>query len=168
MALAVGPAAACMLVLALVVLVCDGPPVVLFQPRVGRHGVVFHMPKFRTMYPVGDCRVKRVTRLGRFLRRHRLDELPQLLCVLAGTMSLVGPRPELPELASSHGPRHRRRLAARPGLTGLWQIRASRRKSIRDQVGYDLLYLDKARPCLDLWVLARTVPFAFGPKPWQI
>jgi len=167
-ALATAPAMIAMLLIALAVLLRDGWPIVLRQPRMGMSGKPFQMWKFRTMRPGAGDDECRITSLGRFLRRHRLDELPQLFAVIAGTMSVVGPRPELAEIASGYGPLHRQRLVARPGLTGLWQIRGSRRKAIHEQIEYDLLYLSRASPCMDMWLVARTIWFILAPKTWQI
>ena len=155
-----------MAAIAVLVLLCDGLPVVLLQQRVGRCGGVFTMPKFRTMRDEGD-RGFQATSLGKFLRRHRLDELPQLVTVLRGHMSLVGPRPELVEIVSQYQPRHRRRLLAKPGVTGIWQIMGSRRRRIHQELRYDLYYLRRATILLDLKVLLRTVPFLFAPGECQ-
>ena len=166
--LAMGPAMAVMALVAAAVLVADGWPVVLVQRRVGKGGSVFGMPKFRTMRNDPVSGEPQPTRLGAFLRRHRLDELPQLFTVLTGRMSLVGPRPELVEIVSEYRRGHRRRLRVRPGLTGLWQLRASRRLRIHQAMGYDLHYIRRATLGLDLKILAMTVPFLIAPGEAQV
>lgn len=162
------PALALMALVGLLVLACDGWPIMLFQTRVGERGRLFRMPKFRTMRlrPGGD--EKSITGIGRVLRKHRLDELPQVFSVLLGHMSLVGPRPELVEIVADYSAHHRQRLAAKPGVTGIWQVRGSREVNIHESLGYDRLYLRKASLCLDLKILAMTIRFVIRPKPHQI
>jgi exopolysaccharide biosynthesis polyprenyl glycosylphosphotransferase len=133
---------------ALVKLTSPGPA--LFrQERVGKNGRSFSMYKFRTMFrdapryayspKVGED--PRITPVGRLLRRASLDELPQLLNVLRGDMSLVGPRPEMPFIVEQYSPLHRQRLAVKPGITGLWQLSADRAFLIHENIEYDLYYL---------------------------
>lgn len=163
-----GPSIVAMIVVAAAVLVCDGRPVVLMQRRAGKGGRVFRMPKFRTMLNGACVRDRQVTRLGGFLRKHRLDELPQLFSVLLGRMSLVGPRPELVDIVAEYRPSHRRRLIANPGLTGLWQVLGTRERNIHEQIGYDLHYLRKANLRMDLRISIRTIRFMIRPKAWQV
>ena len=99
----------------------------------------------------------RVTRVGRFLRRHSLDELPQLFNVLKGEMSLIGPRPALPTEVAGYDRTARRRLAARPGMTGLWQVSGRSRLSWQESVDVDLEYVDNWSPGLDAAIAARTL-----------
>ncbi|MBL1083016.1 sugar transferase [Streptomyces actinomycinicus] len=146
------------------------------QTRVGRDGVPFPLWKFRTMVAGADRmragleeanendghmfkvrRDPRVTPLGRFLRRHSLDELPQLVNVVLGHMSLVGPRPPLPEEVARYDERERRRLTVKPGLTGLWQVSGRSDLSWHEAVSLDLRYVDNWSCGWDLSVLARTV-----------
>ena len=101
---------------------------------------------------------RRVTRVGLWLRRTSLDELPQLLNVLRGEMSLVGPRPPLPYEVEQYDDRQMRRLTARPGLTGLWQVSGRNQLSYRSMVELDLEYIDQWSHWLDLTILMRTVP----------
>jgi lipopolysaccharide/colanic/teichoic acid biosynthesis glycosyltransferase len=130
------------------------------------------MAKIRTMHPcVEPYRPSPksedsvlVTRTGRFLRRHRIDELPQIFSILVGRMSVVGPRPEIPEAAAGYGRVQRRRLAVKPGLTGLWQVLADRMAPIGDNMKYDLYYLRRASLRLDLKILVLTVVFVIWPK----
>ncbi len=124
-------------------------PVFFRQERIGKGGRRFTMFKFRTMYrdaPVysnspGAGDDPRVTPLGRFLRHTSLDELPQLINVLLGQMSLVGPRPEMPFIVEQYSPMQRQRLGVKPGLTGLWQISPARGFPIHENLEYDLYYL---------------------------
>jgi len=154
-------------------------PVVFRQRRVGRHGKPFEMLKFRSMVREADERKPalahlnegatglfkipedpRVTRVGRFLRRWQLDELPQLLNVLRGEMSLVGPRPLIPEEDQQIEGWYRRRLDVPPGITGHWQILgSSARISLEEMVKLDYLYVANWSPWGDLRLLLRTVPF---------
>jgi lipopolysaccharide/colanic/teichoic acid biosynthesis glycosyltransferase len=100
----------------------------------------------------------RVTPLGRFLRRSSLDELPQLMNVLAGDMSLVGPRPAPPREVQGYDLWHRRRLSMRPGITGLWQVEARMDDHFDERAELDLRYIDHWSLWMDLRILARTVP----------
>ena len=156
------------LVLALVIKLDSGGPVLFRQERVGQNGKLFLMYKFRTMftdapsyeYSPQSSRDPRITRLGRFLRRTSLDEIPQLLNVLRGNMSLVGPRPEMPFIVSQYNERHRRRLQVKPGLTGLWQLSGDRAFLIHENVEYDLYYIQHRNFFMDLAILLHTSIFA--------
>jgi exopolysaccharide biosynthesis polyprenyl glycosylphosphotransferase len=157
----------------------DKGPVLFRQPRVGLHGRTFSVVKFRTMHPGADARRAelaarntihghafkldddpRVTRVGRFLRRTSLDELPQLQNVLFGDMSLVGPRPPLPNEVAGYDIWHRRRLSMKPGITGLWQVRGRRDPEFDHWVEADLEYIDRWSLWLDVQILFRTIPAA--------
>jgi lipopolysaccharide/colanic/teichoic acid biosynthesis glycosyltransferase len=150
-------------------------PVLLGQERVGRHGRVFRMWKFRTMEAdrrthqmqwVGEDRRKthksatdpRITKLGRFLRATRLDELPQFVNVARGDISLVGPRPELLSVVAEYEPWQHRRHAVKPGVTGLWQISDRGDKLLKDCTELELEYLDSVSFATDVRILARTLP----------
>jgi exopolysaccharide biosynthesis polyprenyl glycosylphosphotransferase len=142
--------------------------------RVGRSGETFRCAKFRTMYVGSDALREdiigepdegiaeryrddpRVTRVGRFLRRWSLDELAQLFNVAAGSMSLVGPRPMLPEELSLLGDRENRRHLTKPGLTGLWQISGRKEVSWEDRMRMDLHYIETWSIALDLVIIAKT------------
>lgn len=169
-------AAPLLVLLAVVVLLDSGGPVIFRQKRVGLNGAPFYVYKIRTMRHRGDeeglgpgartaggivlkeSADPRVTRAGRFLRKYSLDELPQLLNVLRGEMSMVGPRPLVWGEVDMDDPRHQRRLEALPGLTCLWQI-SGRNKIDRDgHIRLDLEYLDRRSFWLDLWILLRTIP----------
>ena len=164
----VGPALFVVLVVAALIWFLDGGPVLIVQRRVGKGGHTFRMPKFRTMRGDGNEDDLEITRLGSHLRRHRLDELPQFFCVLLGTMTLVGPRPELTQIASEYSARARRRLLAKPGMTGLWQVQATREQPIHAYLGYDLAYLRRASLWLDVVILLRTIRFVIRPRRDQV
>ena len=163
-----------LLVVAGTVLFALGRPVLYRQRRVGQVGEVFRVWKFRTMLP--DRRVverpvdierrvchkreddHRHTRIGTVLRRWRLDELPQLVNILAGSMSLVGPRPELVEVVSRYQPWQHRRHAVKPGLTGLWQVsRPTYSWLMHENTHIDLDYIDRIGLKTDVRILLRTV-----------
>jgi lipopolysaccharide/colanic/teichoic acid biosynthesis glycosyltransferase len=158
------PAALVLAVVLPVALVLQGWPLFFVQERVGRHGVPFRLLKLRTMSggPSADGRAyrehTRVTGLGRALRRLRLDELPQLVNVLSGAMSLVGPRPLLPGHVAAAGGGGRRH-DVRPGLTCYAQLELARTGWLDryDQVRLDELYLDRMSPRTDAAILLATV-----------
>lgn len=135
------------------------------QTRVGRHGDPFILYKFRTMKPETDeyevAPVKkddpRITAFGRFLRRTSLDELPQLFNVLAGSMSLVGPRPEMDFIVKEYNAWQRRRLEVKPGITGLWQIMGRKELPLHENLEYDFYYMRNQSLMLDFAILARTL-----------
>jgi lipopolysaccharide/colanic/teichoic acid biosynthesis glycosyltransferase len=140
-----------------------GAPVLYRQVRAGRHGQLFTLIKFRTMRPnaLGEDALAsdgvRLTALGRFLRATSLDELPQLWNVLRGDMALVGPRPLLPEYLPRYSPEQSRRHEARPGLTGLAQIRGRNGLSWEEKFALDVWYVDHWSLGLDLSILWRTL-----------
>ena len=143
-------------------------PALFRQKRVGLNGSCFHMFKFRTMYTHAVAYAysptqphdERITRVGRFLRRTSLDELPQLLNVLTGSMSLVGPRPEMPFIVESYSDRHFQRLRVKPGITGLWQLSGDRAYLIHENIEYDLYYIQHRNFFMDLAILLHTMIFA--------
>jgi lipopolysaccharide/colanic/teichoic acid biosynthesis glycosyltransferase len=147
----------------------DSPGPALFrQQRVGRRGRLILVYKFRTM-TVGsptfgpkpaDHSDDRVTRIGHFLRRSSLDELPQLFNVLRGEMSLVGPRPEQPFLVEQYLDWQRERLEVLPGMTGWWQV-SGRKQPMHDHVEEDLFYVQHRSMWLDMRILWRTVGTLF-------
>ncbi len=143
-------------------------PIFFVQERVGRHGKKFKMYKFRTMFveapkydfsPTSGTDM-RITRIGRFLRRSSLDELPQLFNVLKGDMSLVGPRPEMPFIVEKYTALHRQRLEVTPGITGLWQLSADRKYLIHENIEYDLYYIRNRSFFMDVAILLHTLAFA--------
>lgn len=162
----------CLLIMALpiaaliaAVIKYDSPGPVLFrQERIGKDGRPFELLKFRTMHtwspkyrrsPTSNLDA-RITRVGRLLRRLSLDELPQLLNVLKGDMSLVGPRPEMPFIVDQYSDAALARLAVRPGITGLWQISRARSLPIHHNLQYDLFYIERQSIFLDAAILLRT------------
>ncbi len=167
-----------MLVVAAMVFVSLGNPVILRQERVGLGGRTFHVYKFRSMHadrrrrPVPfagrDRRVThkseddpRLTPVGRLIRRLSLDELPQLLNVLRGEMSMVGPRPELPHIVDAHYALYEhRRHAVKPGMTGLWQVSERGSGVMHEHVDVDLDYVDRVSFTTDVGILLRTIPAA--------
>ncbi|WP_179280889.1 MULTISPECIES: sugar transferase [Streptomyces] len=165
-----------LLAVALCVRFSSRGPVFHRQVRQGQHNRPFTMWKFRTMVADAEARKEqltednevdgplfkmrrdpRVTPVGRTLRRTSIDELPQLFNVLLGQMSLVGPRPPLPEEASRYDEREHRRLAVKPGLTGLWQVSGRSDLSWQETVSLDLWYVDNWSVATDMGLLARTV-----------
>jgi lipopolysaccharide/colanic/teichoic acid biosynthesis glycosyltransferase len=145
---------------ALLVAIDVGLPVVFWQQRPGRYGRPFKLFKFRTMRPAHDAHGHRIaeelrsSEIGSFLRRSRLDELPQLYNILTGEMSLVGPRPLLPvDQPEGHMPR----LVARPGLTGWAQVNGGREISPQDKAALDVWYIENASLWLDITILLRTL-----------
>ena len=104
------------------------------------------------------ARDQRVTAIGRWLRRFSVDELPQIINVIRGEMSLIGPRPALPYEVEQYEPRHRRRLEVLPGVTGLWQVSGRNHLSFEDMVRLDVQYLENWSLVGDLKILARTMP----------
>lgn len=144
----------------------DSPgPALFVQKRVGQNGKLFDMYKFRSMFadapryalsPTSSSD-PRITRIGRFLRRASLDELPQLINVFMGTMSLVGPRPEMPFIVERYDARQRQRLHAIPGITGLWQLSADRAFPIHKNIEYDLYYIRNRTVLLDVAILIHTL-----------
>ena len=142
-------------------------PVVFAQERVGLHGRRFTMYKFRSMRansegsadaPSKQPDDPRVTRVGRVLRRSSLDELPQLLNVLRGDMTLVGPRPELPSLTSTYEPWQWQRACVPAGLTGWWQVNGRSDRPLHLHTDDDLYYLSNCSLRLDLRILLLTIP----------
>lgn len=147
----------------------DSPgPIFFSQERIGRGGKPFRLYKFRSMYVnapkyalhpnVADD--PRITPIGRILRRTSLDELPQLINVLRGEMSLVGPRPEMPFIVEQYSVHQRQRLDVIPGITGIWQLSADRAFLIHENIFYDLYYIRHRSFFMDVAILLHTVAFA--------
>ncbi|AFV03701.1 MULTISPECIES: sugar transferase [unclassified Dehalobacter] len=157
-------------------------PAVFRQERVGRNGALFTIYKFRTMVPNADAVMKekiellkkegkfdpdnfifqdkddpRITKSGRFLRKSSLDELPQLLNIINGTMSIVGPRPEVPEIVDQYTPEQRHRLDMPPGVTGLAQVNGRSELTLTETLNYDVEYVQNWRFGLDLKILWKTL-----------
>ena len=176
------------IILALVVRLESPGPVLFGQQRVGRGGKRFTIYKFRTMRPDAQGRNEIVvpqvsdfttyvfdpleggrqyTRIGRFLRSSSLDELPNLANVLRGDMSIVGPRPEVPELVDQYLPEYHRRHNVKPGITGLAQISGRASLTYEETMHYDLQYVDDHSFVRDLAILARTVPTVISRRGAQ-
>jgi lipopolysaccharide/colanic/teichoic acid biosynthesis glycosyltransferase len=143
-----------------------GAPVLFRQRRSGLHGAEFLIVKFRTMRPPqwpGQPDRERETELGAVLRRTSLDELPQLVNVLRGEMSIIGPRPTLPEQTRHYSPRQRERLSVRPGLTGWAQVSGRNALSWPERIELDLWYLENRSARLDLLIILRTIRQVLRP-----
>jgi lipopolysaccharide/colanic/teichoic acid biosynthesis glycosyltransferase len=173
-----------MLGIAVAVRATSTGPALVRQERVGRYGRTFIAYKFRSMRQDAEMlrdglengnnhdsptlfkmrRDPRVTRVGRLLRRTSLDELPQLINVARGDMSLVGPRPPLPREVMHYEPRHLQRLAVTPGLTGLWQVRGRSELPFEEMVSLDLEYIERWSLWLDLAILLRTPAAVVGGR----
>ncbi|MGH2868799.1 MAG: sugar transferase, partial [Solirubrobacteraceae bacterium] len=172
-----------MLTMALAVKLSSRGPVFFCQPRIGQRGEGFEMLKFRSMVvhaerikdklqdrnEAGDGLFKiaddpRVTRVGRLLRRSSLDELPQLINVFRGDMTLVGPRPLVPDEDAQIEGWKRRRLALKPGMTGLWQVFGSSRIPVQEMVKIDYLYGANWSIWLDIKILLRTIPYVLRQR----
>lgn len=148
----------------------DRGPIFYIHPRVGKDGKEFPFFKFRTM-AVGSDRQgyelqtqdPRITRIGNFLRRWSLDEVPQLLNVIRGEMSLIGPRPTLAYQVEQYTPRQRGRLSVRPGLTGLAQVKGRNSLTWPERIELDLQYIENYSLWLDLSILLQTFEAVLRP-----
>ena len=170
-----------MLLIGLAIRLDDGGPALFAHPRVGRDGSPFPCLKFRTMARDAPARLKahlaqnaearreweqmrkltndpRITRLGKFLRISSLDELPQLINILRGEMSIVGPRPIVSEERFRYGRYFVHYCRLKPGLTGLWQVSGRNGTTYRRRVALDVRYYRARSIRLDLWIIMRTVP----------
>lgn len=165
-------------VIAILIKLDSSGPAIFKGKRVGQHGKIFYILKFRSMVvdapqkgPTITCKDDpRVTKMGRFLRKTKLDELPGLLNVLKGEMSLVGPRPEVPTWVERYTPQQRAVLTVKPGITGLVQIKyrneeellsganleAEYSKIMNDKLNIDLSYVENRSFSLDLYILVKT------------
>jgi exopolysaccharide biosynthesis polyprenyl glycosylphosphotransferase len=162
---------------ALAVKLTSRGPLLFKQLRVGQHGRTFHMLKFRSMVQNAEAlkdklmakneqtgpvfkmtRDPRITRIGRFIRKYSIDELPQLINVLRGDMSLVGPRPPLPTEVAKYEAWQRRRLSVRPGLTCVWQVSGRNQISFEEWMLLDMRYIDHWSLAQDLHLILKTVP----------
>lgn len=165
-----------LLFIAIVVKLDSEGPILYVSERIGRNGRCFRFLKFRTMVKDADSlrsgllhlnerkgqlfkmsNDPRMTRMGRFLRRYSLDELPQFYCVLTGHMSVVGPRPCLPSEFARYTQEQRRRLEAVPGITGLWQVEARRNPSVEAYFKLDNHYVDNWNLWMDAKILMKTL-----------
>jgi len=176
-----------LIIVALLIRLDSKGPIFFRQKRAGLNGKEFYMLKFRSMYVNSDDSVHReaivqymngaslnghartdapyklvndprVTRIGRFIRKTSIDELPQFINVLRGEMSLVGPRPPLPYEVEAYSPRDQLRLGGKPGLTGMWQVYGRSRVSFNSMVDMDIAYLQQQSIWQDLKLIALTLP----------
>jgi lipopolysaccharide/colanic/teichoic acid biosynthesis glycosyltransferase len=166
-----------------VVIKLDSPGSIFFrQQRLGKDGQTFHIWKFRTMVDnavnlgaglVTFQKDPRINRVGAWLRKYRIDEVPQLLNILNGEMSLVGPRPLLPEYLHAYSQRDRRRLLVKPGATGWQQVNGGSQNTWDERITLDLWYVDNWSLWVDLKVMLRTIPIllkadtVYGKDGWQ-
>jgi len=172
------------LIIALLIKAEDGGPVIFAQTRVGKFGREFKMYKFRSMCMNAEQRLQellaknrhkegvtfkikndpRLTRTGKWLMKFSFDELPQFFNVLEGSMSLVGPRPPVPREVALYSLADRRRLAAKPGITCLWQIAGRSEIDFSGQVKLDVNYIETQNFGVDVKILAKTVPAVLSGK----
>jgi lipopolysaccharide/colanic/teichoic acid biosynthesis glycosyltransferase len=170
--------------ISLLIKIEDGGPVMFAQTRVGKGGRLFAMYKFRSMCLNAEEKIKtllaanqhaqgitfkikkdpRITRVGKWLRKFSLDELPQFYNVLNGTMSIVGPRPPIPREVAQYSMADRRRLTVTPGITCLWQIGGRSEIDFPEQVELDVLYIETQSFWGDVTILVKTVPAVLTGK----
>ncbi len=171
------------LLIALLIKLDSKGPVLFVQERNGFKGKVFRMYKFRSMVTCAEDMIKdieeknevkghmfkirddpRITKLGRFLRRTSIDELPQLFNIIKGDMSIVGPRPPILREVVKYDAWHKLRLSVKPGLTGLWQIRGRNEVGFEEMVRLDLKYIRERKFLYDMKIILKTVPVLFGDR----
>lgn len=173
-----------LLILTAIIIKLDSKGPVLFsQKRCSRHGKVFNMYKFRSMCMDAEEKLEqvqylneakgsmfkikddpRLTRIGKFIRKTSIDELPQLLNILRGDMSIVGPRPPLPSEVGTYDSRHKLRLVVKPGLTGLWQISGRSNLGFEDMIRLDLKYITERNLLYDIKIILKTIPVVLSSK----
>lgn len=161
----------------------DGGPIIYKQVRVGKDGRHFEMYKFRSMVTNADQLLEklrdqnevdgamfkmkhdpRITKIGHFIRKHSLDELPQLVNVIEGNMSLVGPRPPLPSEVEQYTEYDKQRLYVVPGCTGLWQSTVRNKVGFNEMVQLDIKYIQEASFMFDLWIIWKTIEILIKPN----
>lgn len=172
-----------MIIIAVLIKTEDHGPIFYKQVRVGKNGKTFKMYKFRSMFVNADkmlAKLKehndvegpmfkmkddpRITKVGHFIRKHSLDELPQFLNVLRGDMSLVGPRPPLPSEVEEYSEYDKQRLFVIPGCTGLWQATERNEVGFNEMVQLDIQYIQRASFIFDLWIIWKTVEIIIRPN----
>lgn len=172
-----------MIIIAVLIKGEDHGPIFYKQVRVGKNGKTFKMYKFRSMFINADKMLDklkdqndvdgpmfkmmddpRVTKIGHFIRKHSLDELPQFLNVLKGDMSLVGPRPPLPSEVAEYSDYDKQRLLVIPGCTGLWQATERNKVGFNEMVQLDIQYIKRASFMFDLWIIWKTVKIVIKPN----
>ena len=151
-------------ILALLIKLESRGPIFFTQKRSGKDGKPFNCFKFRSMRVNADAdnqqatkNDRRITRIGKFIRKTSLDELPQFFNVLMSDMSIVGPRPEMPFIVNTYTEEQRQRLSVKPGITGVWQISAVRGEPIHANMEYDLFYIEHRSMLLDHIIAVKTV-----------
>jgi lipopolysaccharide/colanic/teichoic acid biosynthesis glycosyltransferase len=158
--------------LAFLIKLSMGGSIIFSQMRPGKHGVLFKMYKFRTMVPEDPEQKlsdkERITPLGRWLRVTSLDELPELINVVRGEMSLVGPRPLLSEYLNKYTPKQMQRHKVLPGITGLAQVRGRNELSWNNKFRYDIFYVKKLNFLLDLQILYETIRVVTNKKGFRL
>ncbi len=153
------------LLIAILIKIDSSGPIIFKQKRIGKDGKIFTIFKFRTMFTESEkysfcpknMNDERISKVGKYLRKTSLDELPQFFNVLKGDMSIVGPRPEMPFIVAEYNSLHKKRLSMKPGITGLWQISATRTEEIHQNIDYDLYYVNNYSILLDLAIIVRTI-----------
>ncbi|MCT3203221.1 sugar transferase [Limosilactobacillus reuteri] len=172
-----------MIIIAVLIKAEDHGPIFYKQVRVGKNGKTFKMYKFRSMFVNADKMLDklkeqndvdgpmfkmkddpRITKIGHFIRKHSLDELPQFLNVLRGDMSLVGPRPPLPSEVEEYSEYDKQRLFVIPGCTGLWQATERNEVGFNEMVQLDIQYIQRASFMFDLWIIWKTVLIIVKPN----
>ncbi|MCC4344809.1 sugar transferase [Limosilactobacillus reuteri] len=172
-----------MIIIAVLIKGEDHGPIFYKQVRVGKNGKTFKMYKFRSMFVNADKMLDklkeqndvdgpmfkmkddpRVTKIGHFIRKHSLDELPQFLNVVKGDMSLVGPRPPLPSEVAEYSEYDKQRLYVVPGCTGLWQATERNEVGFNEMVQLDIQYIQRASFMFDLWIIWKTVEIVIEPN----
>lgn len=172
-----------MIIIAVLIKIEDHGPIFYKQVRVGKNGKTFKMYKFRSMFVNADQMLAelkeqndvegpmfkmkddpRITKIGHFIRKHSLDELPQFLNVIKGDMSLVGPRPPLPSEVAEYSDYDKQRLYVIPGCTGLWQTTERNEVGFNEMVQLDIEYIQRASFVFDLWIIWKTVEIIIKPN----
>jgi exopolysaccharide biosynthesis polyprenyl glycosylphosphotransferase len=160
-----------LVILVVISVTSEGSPI-LVQKRVGKDGKLFLLYKLRTMKKTAELYQKaprkktdqRVTPLGKLLRQTSLDELPQLVNIIKGDMSIVGPRPEMPFIVKNYSAWEKRRLVVKPGLTGLWQVLGRKDLPLSQNLEYDFYYINNQSLMLDIVIILKTIPIVLLGK----
>ena len=172
-----------MIIIAVLIKGEDHGPIFYKQVRVGKNGKTFEMYKFRSMFVnayqmLAELREQndvdgpmfkmkkdpRITKIGHFIRKHSLDELPQFINVIKGDMSLVGPRPPLPSEVAKYSDYDKQRLYVIPGCTGLWQATERNEVGFNEMVQLDINYIKRSGFLLDLWIIWKTIEIVIKPN----
>lgn len=172
-----------LIIVAIAIKIDSRGPIIFKQDRVGKDGKIFSMYKFRSMVVNAEelkqqlqsqnemsgpmFKIKndpRITKIGRFIRKTSIDELPQLLNVIKGDMSLVGPRPPLPSEVAEYSDYDKQRLYVTPGCTGLWQATERNEVGFNEMVQLDIQYIQRASFMFDLWIIWKTVKIIIKPN----